>query len=196
MVACKIKQELDFVNSNYYLQYYVRDLQYYVNTYTTLKNNLPSSVTALLWDSYVLIESRKHSGYTLYGSARGNIYTYPYNYEGGSNQKWIVYLSDHGRYFRLNNKQNELFLYATGDGSAYGDYSSSIKDYSDQWQITPIENGDYFYFENRANYRILDANDIFCSSVFSCSSSRLCCCTTVHAYSSYKRTNYQQWKIL
>ena len=127
----------------------------------------------------------------LYMSAPGNVYIYPKdNYVGGWNQKWTVETDITGtpEYKKFVNRQNYNVLYADDKGHAYGDSSKSES--NQYWEMIPVENGQYYYFKNRHNGRILDAGELQ-----TCAASSSCCCGTAHAYDVYTGTDYQQWKV-
>lgn len=140
---------------------------------------------------WVYIESKRHPNYMLYMSAPGNVYIYPKdNYVGGWNQKWTVETDITGtpHYKKFVNRQNGNVLYADDDGHAYGDTSKSES--NQYWEMLPVDNGQYYYFRNRHNGRILDSGELQ-----NCASSSTCCCGTAHAYDVYTGTDYQKWKV-
>ena len=142
-------------------------------------------------NDWIYIESKRHPNYMLYMSAAGNVYIYPKdNYPGGWNQKWSVEVDITGsvHYKKFINKQNYNVLYADDAGHAYGDSSKSVT--IQYWEMIPVDNGQYYYFKNRHNGRILDSGELQ-----NCASSSTCCCGTAHAYHVYTGTDYQKWKV-
>lgn len=61
-----------------------------------------------------------------------------------------------------------------------------------QWEVIPIDNGEFVYFKNRENQRILDSNNL--SSGFLWISNEDW--SVPHAYDHYSGKDYHKWRLI
>ncbi|CAF1102765.1 unnamed protein product, partial [Brachionus calyciflorus] len=107
--------------------------------FKNLKDQFPKGVLDLLWDPWIVIESRLHPGHTLYGGGTGNVYVCSDNYYEGENSR---------------------VLHATDEDIAkiFEENPIGVRDF---WEVIPVQNGSYYFFKNKYNQRILHAKNTF-----------------------------------
>lgn len=159
--------------------------------YTTAKNQLPNSIRHLVHGDWMVFENYVDKGYTLYMSAPGNAYVYPYNnYEEGMNQKWKA-TSYKLKYFQFQCLQNTLELFINDKNKLVGDYKSRYNNILDRlWEVIPDSlDGEWVILRHKQSGLILDGTH----DLRSCASSRLCCCG--YAGVTSNQTESARWKI-
>ncbi|CAG0924728.1 unnamed protein product [Notodromas monacha] len=121
------------------------------NSLSRAKDELPSSIRALFWDSYIHIKSRQLPGNYLGMklSYRGRdasrevwtLSTCPSS-QTRFERDWTVNIHENGRYFTF---------------STAGDHGKMS---SNWWSLDPRQNGAYFIFTNKDNGGVLDSNGL------------------------------------
>ena len=151
MLAYQVKSDMD---SPFY-DTLKKDMK---NMFENIKSSFKEGLRALLYNPCLIIESRRHPGYALYGRDIGTIYTFPLlNFGNTKNIRWKVGPSDHGRYFSFRNTENDLYLYSEEEEVNGVTWNKGSYDFR-YWQLYPI--GESFKIQNKGNNRILNSNSL------------------------------------